>query len=85
MDAAAAGRQAAQRDDPRALCRAQQRQQVCGWREVSEMVAAELQFEAVGSGNAFRWGHDAGVVDQQVDRPPVSHELFPQRGDGRQR
>lgn len=21
--------------------------------------------------------HDAGVVDQQVDRPPVSHELFP--------
>lgn len=68
-----------------ARCAARNSGSRCAVSAKCPMVAAELQFEAVGSGNAFRWGHDAGVVDQQVDRPPVSHELFPQRGDGRQR
>ena len=83
--AALAGRQAAQRDDPGAVGGAQQWQQVAGEREVPEMVTAELQFEAVGGGVAFRWRHDTGVVDQDVDGPALGVELFAQRGDRGQR
>ncbi len=83
--AALAGRQAAQRDDPRAVGGAQQRQHVRGQREVSEMVTAELQFEAVGGGVAFRRRHDTGVVDQDVDRAALGVELLAQRGDRGQR
>ena len=49
---------------------AQQRQQVSGQREVAQVIAAELQLETVGRGVALGRLHDAGVVDQDVDRPP---------------
>ena len=63
---------------------AQQRQQVRGQCEMSEMVTAELQFESVGGGVAFRRSHHPGVVDQDVNRATFGVELFAQRGDAGQ-
>ena len=60
---------------------AQQRQQVSGQREVPQMVGAELQFETVAGFLSLRWCHDAGVVDQDVDRPAFGGQLVTQRGN----
>jgi len=57
---------------------------VSGQGEVAEVVAAELQLESVGGGVAFWRLHDAGVVDQDVDRAALGVELFAQRGDAGQ-
>ena len=64
---------------------AQQRQQVAGESEVAEVVAAELQLEAVGRGLAIGRLHDAGVVDQDVDGSSFGVEFFAERFDARQR
>ncbi len=85
FDAAHSGRRAAQRRDTGVVGGAKQRQQVAGQREVAEMVAAELQLESVGRGLAFGRLHDAGVVDQDVDRPAFGVELLAERGDAGQR
>ena len=58
---------------------------MAGEREVAEMITAELQLEAVGGGLAIGRLHDAGVVDQDVDRPALGVEFFTERVDARQR
>src|SRR6202022_2329816 len=49
-----------------------------------EMITAELQFESVGGGVAFRRSHHAGVVDQDVNRATFGVELLAQGGDAGQ-
>jgi hypothetical protein len=44
------------------------RQQEVGQREVSKVVGADLQFEAV-VGPSLRHQHDPGVVDQDIQVP----------------
>ena len=53
---------------------------MCGQREVAEVVAAELELEAVGGGFAFGSLHHSGVVDQDVDGPALAVEF---RAEGR--
>ena len=62
-DLVAAGRQG---DNPRALRCLQQRHQGVGEREMAHMVDAELGFPARADPR-LRTGHDAGIVDQQVE------------------
>ena len=64
---------------------AQQRQEVSGQREVTEMVTAELQLESVGGGLPLRRLHDARVVDQEVDRSSLGVEFLAERFDAGQR
>jgi hypothetical protein len=66
LDPAELVRVAADVYDARVRRRAQASEQQAGEREVAEVVGAELQLEAVG-GLAVRRGHDAGIVDQQVE------------------
>jgi hypothetical protein len=54
---------------------------VSGQREVAQVVTAELQLETVGGGVALGWLHDAGVVDEDVDRPAFGIEFLAERGD----
>jgi len=42
------------------------------------MVGAELQFEAIVGFLALWWRHDAGVVDQDVDRAAFRRQLIAQ-------
>jgi hypothetical protein len=58
---------------------AQQGQQVRGQREVTQMVGAELQFEAIVGFLALWWRYDGGVVDQDVDRAAFRRQLIAQR------
>ena len=53
---------------------AQERQQTPGESEVTEVVGAELQLEAVLGRPALRRGHHARVVDQHVDRAPLRQQ-----------
>ena len=52
-----------------------------GEREVAEVVRAELQLEAV-AGELARRRHDAGVVDQQVERVVLVGEAIGELADG---
>ena len=73
-----------ERRDPGVAGAAQQREQVAGQREVPEVVAPELQLEAILGGFALRRLHDAGVVDQDVDGPALGVQLVTERGDAGQ-
>jgi hypothetical protein len=53
--------------------------------EVTQVIAAELQLEPVCGGLPVRWRHDAGVVDEDVDRAVLADQGGAQRGDGVQR
>ncbi|GAA2003410.1 hypothetical protein GCM10009755_10540 [Brevibacterium samyangense] len=67
--------------------RAQEREEEPDEREVPEVVRAPLQFETVGRRPAFRRGHDAGVVHEDVDRPAVLGQRLSEladRGEGGQ-
>ena len=59
--------------------------QVARQREVAQVITAELQLEAVGGGLALGRLHDARVVDQEVDRPPLGVEFLAERFDAGQR
>jgi hypothetical protein len=65
--------------------RPQQREQMTGQREVTEMVRAELQFEPVLGGLPLRRRHHTGVVDQHVDRSAFGDEVFTKGGNAFQR
>ena len=54
------------------LGREQGRQQQAGQHEVPEVIGAELQLEVVRGDGPSRWPHDAGVVDEQVERTVVA-------------
>lgn len=51
---------------------------------MSEMIAAELQFEPVCGDVAFRRRHHTRIVDQDVNRAAVGVELLTQGGDAGQ-
>jgi hypothetical protein len=51
---------------------------------MAEVVRGELQLEAVDGRPPLRQGHDAGVVDQQVDRPATCTAPDSELGDRRQ-
>jgi hypothetical protein len=55
-------------------------EQQAGQREVAEVVRADLRLEAVG-GASLGDGHDAGVVDEQVE---VALPGLGERADGRE-
>ena len=80
VDVSAAGRDADLRRHPRSAL-LQQGQQPGDERDVAEMVGAELQLETVRGGLAVRRGHDARVVDQQVDRTPIGAQRLGERAD----
>jgi hypothetical protein len=64
--------QAAQRHNTRRRRRENAREQMHGQREVSEIIGAQLHFEAVGCHVSRRDRHHAGIVDEQIemrDRP----------------
>ncbi len=72
---------AADVDHPRARRREQQRQQPAGQREVPEVVRGHLQLEPVDRA-ARRRGHDARVVDQQVEPVHPAGQLLRGGPDG---
>ena len=57
------------RGDPRRRGGQQVRHEQPGQREVAEVVRAELQLEPVGGHAVLGRGHDAGVVDEEVEGP----------------
>jgi len=52
----------------------QRGQQQPGEREVAEVIRAELQLESLRRGAALRQGHDAGIVDEQIEAPAGGKE-----------
>jgi hypothetical protein len=68
-------RQAAEADDARRACPAQQRHQPGRERKVAQMVGAELHLEAIGRGLPARQRHHACIVDQEIKGRPGLHPL----------
>ncbi len=58
---------------------------MAGQCEMPQVVASELELEAVGGGLPFGRLHDARVVDQDVDGPALGVQLIAERGDAGQR
>jgi hypothetical protein len=76
------GRGAAEGHDPGLGRGPDQVDQLPGQGEVAEVIGAELHLEPVLGHPAGRDGHDPGVVDEQVDRPPVALAPGGELGDG---
>src|SRR4029453_4603781 len=74
-DGAHAVVEAADRHHPAERAGQQGRQQPSGEREVSQVVGAQLQLEALGGCLALGHGHHPGVVDQQVQAVVAVQEL----------
>ena len=65
VDSSLAMRDAAQVDDPRLVRAAQQRKQLCGEREMPQVVGGELALPTMWV--PLQWaGHDCRVVDQNM-------------------
>jgi hypothetical protein len=58
----------AQRDDPRPACRLECRAHSGRQCEVAQVVGGELQLVTLRGAGQLRYRHDAGVVDQDVQR-----------------
>jgi hypothetical protein len=69
IDATGAMRKATDVDDARLAAASQQGQQEPSEREVPQVVGSQLHFEAVSGELSLGQSHDAGVIDQQIDRP----------------
>src|SRR3954463_1940643 len=63
----------------------EQGEEMAGEGEVAEIVAAKLQLETVAGDLALRRSHDAGVVDQEIDRPALTVQRLAQARHALQR
>ena len=80
VDRALVGRDAHLAGHVRASC-TQQRQQASDEREVAEVVGRELQLESVVGQLPRRRVHHSGIVDQDVDGPPLAARALGERCD----